>query len=128
MKRRHHSTYNRYMQRIPVIRDDDGEVLGYVAKERSGWSAQTLFGYVFARSDSRDAIEETVRSQGLGVLQGVWQYYDKQDKRWYPCVLKETYENRVVVVRTNEMGYEDGDNYERVSIVNPNDTNLVKSS
>lgn len=115
------------MQRIPIIREDDGELLGYVAEEKSGWLAQTLFGYAFARSDSRVAAENAVRTEGLSILQGVWQYYDKQDKQWHACILKEAYPNRVIVIRTNEMGYEDPDDYKRVTITEPTETNLVKA-
>lgn len=115
------------MVKIPILRQDDGELLGYVEKETSGWSAQTIFGYVFARSDSQKAVEETVRSQGLTILQGLWHYYDRQDKAWYPCVLKEVFPNKVIVTRTNALGYEDPADYKFITIENPQETDLVKS-
>lgn len=115
------------MVKIPIIRQDDGELLGYVQQESNGWSAQTIFGYTFARSDDKDSIEQTVRSQGLNILQGLWQYYDKQDKAWFPCVLKEVFPNRVIVIRTNVMGYQTSDDYKLVSLSNPQETDLVKS-
>jgi hypothetical protein len=115
------------MARIPVIREDDGELLGFVADDATGWTAQTIFGYVFARSKDRALVENAVREQGLSMLMGVWQYYDTDDKTWYPCLLKEVFEKRVIVIRANEMGYEDPDTYKRVVILNPNETNLVKS-
>lgn len=115
------------MAKTPIIREDDGELLGYVEQSHGGWAAQTLFGYVFARADNRAAAEEAVRSQGLNVLQGLWQYYDKKDKRWYPCVLKEAFENRVVVIRTNEMGYQEPGTYKLVTINDPSETNLAKA-
>lgn len=121
------SQYNEYMTKIPIIRQDDGELLGYVEKQTSGWSAQTIFGYVFARSDNQESVEEVVRSQGLTILQGLWQYYDKQDKAWFPCVLKEVFPNRVIVMRTNVMGYQTPDDYKLVAIANPQETDLVKS-
>jgi hypothetical protein len=114
------------MARIPIIREDDAELLGYIEQTSAGWTAQTLFGYVFARSDARQAVDEAVRSQGLLILQGVWRYYDKNDKAGYPCILKEVFERKVVVIRTNDMGYQDSEISKRVTIVNPTETTLVK--
>lgn len=115
------------MVKIPIIRESDGEILGYVEQDELGWTAQTMFGYVFARDDNKQSVMDVVRSQGLNVLQGVWQYYDKEDKAWYPCILKEAYERRVIVIRTNEMGYQDPDDYKQVTIIDPSETTLVKS-
>lgn len=115
------------MTKIPIIREDDGELLGFIEKDSAGWTAQTIFGYVFARNADRAPIEQTVRSEGLIILQGVWQYFDKDDRTWYPCILKEVHEARVTVIRTNEMGYQDPDDYKIVTIVNPTETELVKS-
>lgn len=115
------------MTKIPIIRQDDGELLGYVEKETTGWSAQTIFGYVFARDTTQVSVEEAVRSQGLSILQGLWHYYDKEERAWFPCVLKEVFPNRVIVIRTNAMGYQDSDAYKLVSISHPQETDLVKS-
>lgn len=115
------------MTKIPINREDDGVLLGVIEKTSTSWTAQTIFGYIFARSQHREAAEEAVRSQGLATLQGVWQYFDKKDKNWYPCVLQQVHENRVVVIRTNEMGYQVPDTYKRVTISSPNETTLVKS-
>lgn len=116
------------MNKIPINREDDGELLGYVVKEVSGWSAQTMFGYVFARADSQADVEQAVRAQGFLILQGVWQYYDRDDRTWYPCIVKEAYPGRVTVIRTNAMGYQDPDDYKQVTIVSPDETKLVKMS
>jgi hypothetical protein len=113
-------------QKIPINRQDDGELLGFIAQEGGSWSAQTIFGYTIARTTSRAQAEQVVREQGLNSLMGVWQYFDKDDQRWYPCVIKEAYENRVVVIRTNAMGYQDVDN-KRISITDPSETNLIKA-
>ncbi len=115
------------MTKIPIIREDDGEMLGFVEQSSTGWTAQTIFGYVFARSDKREAVEEAVRSQGLNILQGLWQYFDKDDNTWYPCILKEAYENKVTVIRTTAFGYQDPDDYKLVTLTNPTETNLVKA-
>jgi len=118
--------YNSDVTRIPIIREDDGVLLGYIDRAGENWQAETHFGYVFARSDSQAAAEEVVRSQGLAVMQGLWRYYDKKDEQWYPCVIKEMFEHKVIVIRTNDMGYQDPDTAKRVTILNPSETSLVK--
>lgn len=115
------------MVRTPVTREDDDKVQGYIAKDHGGWAGQTVFGYVFARSTNKDVVEAAVRDEGSQILAGMWQYYDRDDHSWYPCKLREIHENRVVVTRTNAMGYEDTDVYKYVEIINPNETNLIKS-
>ena len=115
------------MAKEPIVREDDNELLGFVAQYTAGWTAQTIFGYVFARETDRAAAERAVRDEGLSILAGMWQYYDKDDRAWHPCKLKEVYETRVVVIRTNAMGYEDPDDYKQVTIVNPSETTLVQS-
>lgn len=115
------------MTKIPIIRQDDAELLGFIDQDSAGWTAQTLFGYVFARDDNKESVEQAVRAQGLTILQGVWHYYDKDEKAWFSCVLKEAFENRVIVIRTNAMGYQDPDDYKVVTLVHPTETNLVKA-
>jgi hypothetical protein len=109
---------------IPILRSDDGELLGYVTQETSGWSARTIFGYVLARTDSQSSAESVIRSEALLVLKGPWRYFDADDRDWFPCILKEVHEGRVIVVRTNELGYEDPEHYKRVILKNPTETVL----
>lgn len=116
------------MTKIPIIREDDGVFMGYVAKDRTGWMAQTIWGYTYARSETQAVAEQAVRDQGLLVLKGVWQYYDEDDQDWHACIIKKPFENRVDVVRTTDMGYQDPDDYKLVTIKNPTETNLVKVS
>lgn len=115
------------MQKIPIIREDDGELLGFVVQDAAGWGAQTIFGYGMARLDDEAAAERTVREKGLGYLMGVWQYFDEDDRAWHSCVLKEAYEHQVKVLRTTSMGYQDPDDYKVVTIQNPSETNLIKT-
>jgi len=112
------------MTKIPIIRDDDGELLGYVAQELSGWSARTIFGYVLARTDSQSSAESVVRNEALLVLKGLWRYLDPDDRDWHPCILKDIQESRVTVVRTNELGYEDPEHYKLVILKNPSENTL----
>lgn len=111
---------------LPVKREDDGELLGFVAKDPTSWTARTIFGYVIARADTQTSAASIVRSKGLSILKGMWRFQDT-DGEWYPCVLKETYENRVIVIRTNELGFQDPEHYKLVTIKDPSESNLVKA-
>lgn len=114
-------------QKIPINRADDGELLGFVVKDRTGWQAQTIFGYAFARTHDQSSMEQVVREQGLSILTGVWQYLDEDDKQWHPCVLKEVNPSQVTVIRTNVMGYQDPESYKFVIIKDPDETKLIKT-
>lgn len=116
------------ISKTAIYREDDDEFLGYVTKDATSWLAQTIFGYTIERTDSRQAAEAVVRERGLGYLMGVWQYYDKDDRAWCPCVIQEANEHRVTVIRTNAMGYQEPDSYKKVILVNPTENTLIKSS
>lgn len=115
------------MEKVPIIREDDDEVLGFVGQDGTSWTAQTVFGYVFARANNRAAVERIVRAEGLSILRGLWQYFDRDDRTWFPCILKEAYEGKVTVIRTNAMGYQDPDDFKIVTLTNPTETDLVKA-
>lgn len=118
-------TYSMSMQKhgTPLL-NETGDVIGTLHKETNGWSAQTIFGYVMARCDSRHEAESVIRSQGLLILKGLWRYYDADDRDWFPCILKDVQENRVTVVRTNELGFEDPEHYKQVMLKNPSENTL----
>ena len=92
---------------VPVVRPEDGELLGYVGGDGNKWFAATIFGYVFKEAASGDEAETLVRSRGLDVLTGVWQYYDEKDDDWKFCIIKEASPKSVTVIKTNYMGYQD---------------------
>lgn len=115
-------------QKIPINREDDGELLGFIVQDSAGWEAQTIFGYPIAHTDDKESADQVVRSQGLHSLTGLWQYYDKDDKAWHPCIIKEAFAHKVIVIRTNVMGYQDPDDYKIVTIEKPSETNFIKSS
>lgn len=110
-----------------IKREDDGELLGFVAQDATSWDAQTIFGYSITRTEDEAAAEKVVREQGLSFLMGTWEYLDSEDHKWHVCILKEAYENRVTVIRTTAMGYQDPDDYKMVTIRNPSEVNLIKS-
>ena len=115
-------------QKTPLHRTDDNEFLGFIVQDAAGWQAQTIFGYTIERTTSKAAAEKILRERGLTFLMGTWQYYDTDDKDWFPCVIKEAHELRVTVIRTNALGYQDPDDYKMVSISKPSETRLIKSS
>lgn len=111
-----------------LLRDtDSGESLGFVVHDDVSWQAQTIFGYEIARVTTKKEAEAVLRSEGSDYTKGVWQYYDKADDAWHSCVLREIYENRVVVIRTNVLGYEENALYKRVIIDHPTEVSLIKS-
>ena len=114
-------------QKIPINREGDGEPLGFIVKNSVGWEAQTIFGYPIAHTDDQESADQVVRSQGLYSLTGLWQYFDKDDNAWHPCIIKEAFENKVVVIRSTALGYQDPDDYKIVTISKPSETNLIKS-
>jgi len=117
-----------YSEKTPFYREDDNEFLGFLVKDSTGWQAQTIFGHPIARAESRHATEAVLLERGLGFLMGVWQYFDTDDQDWFPCILKEVFEKRVTVIRTNAMGYQDPDDYKLVIINEPTESTLVKVS
>lgn len=114
-------------QNLPVIHEDTDELLGFVNQESSGWSARTVFGYVIDRTVDESTAERIVRDNGKKILTGTWRYYDDNEHDWFPCVLKEIYENRVVVIRTNELGFQEPKSYKLATLKDPDDTKLQKA-
>lgn len=115
------------MSKTPIKRLEDDELLGYVVHDQTGWQAQTFFGYVMARTETERDAERVVRERGLTFLTGVWHYFDKDDGDWHACVIKEASPARVTVIRTNEMGYQDPDDYKLVTLAEPTDEVLIKA-
>lgn len=115
-------------RKTPIYNPDDDTFLGYVAEDRSGWKAETIFGYIIARTETEKDAERIIRDQGATYLKGVWQYYDKEDQDWFPCVIKQAYDQKVIVNRTTPLGYQDHKGYKQVIIENPTENDLIKSS
>ena len=115
-------------KKVPLHRDDDHELLGFIIDDGNSWQAVTIFGYQISRTETKQQAEDILKEKGLSFLMGIWQYFDTDDRDWFPCVLKEVYEHKVVVNRTNELGYQDPEDYKQVLIENPTENNLIKSS
>lgn len=114
--------------KIPIKHEDDGELLGFVVQAPGGiWEAQAIFGYIIERTQDRARAEAVIREQGLSYLKGVWQYFDKEDNDWHPCVIRSANQNNVTVIRTNSMGYQEPDTYKLVVLSSPDETRLIKT-
>lgn len=114
------------LERIPVLNAEDGTMYGFVAKQANGWVALLRFGYPIARTATRDEAENVLRNESGVILNGVWQYYDKDDKDWFPCILKKIQDHKVTVARVNDMGYTDVMDDKRVELIHPDETVLIK--
>lgn len=112
----------------PIYREDDDELLGYVTQDETSWLAQTFFEYTITRTETREAAEAILHNTGLSYLLGTWQYFDKEERDWFPCIIKEAHKNKVTVIRTNAMGYQDPDDYKLVTIQHPDENSLIKNS
>lgn len=117
-----------FTTKIPYYRDDDNELLGFIVDDGSSWQALTIFGYQIARTEKRIEAEAILKEKGLTFLKGVWQYYDKDDHDWFPCVIKHAYEQKVIVNRTTTLGYQDPEDYKQVVIERPTENELNKSA
>ena len=115
-------------EKTPYFREDDNELLGFIAHDGTSYQALTIFGAQISRSATRVEAENILRDRGLTYLMGIWQYYDKEDKDWFPCVIKEAYEHKVIVNRTTELGFQDPDDYKQVLLEDPTENDLVKAS
>ena len=112
----------------PFYDEDTGEFLGFIIDEGTSWQLQTIFGYLIAHTATRKEAEYTLYQVGADYLKGLWQYYDKDDKDWFHCVIKKAYEHQVIVNRTNALGFQDEENSKQVILEDPTDSDLVKSS
>lgn len=115
-------------KKTPFYMDDTNEFLGFIVETPSSWAAQTIFGYTIALTTSLKDAQFVLYQEGTEYLKGIWQYYDKDDQDWFPCVIKKAYEQQVIVNRTNNLGFQDKDDYKQVIIDDPSENTLIKSS
>ncbi len=84
--------------RIPVFRDTDHELLGYVIPVAQHWRALTLFGGILATCDTQADASAYVVRRGLAALAAHWQYYDCSTAQWHTCLIQEANETTVTIV------------------------------
>lgn len=112
----------------PIYDEDEKDILGYLIKDLGTWKAQTVFGYTIGRTETKDEALAIIKARGGNYLKGVWQYYDKDDHDWFPCVITKASEALVTVARTNVMGYQEPDIYKLVTLKQPDENILIKNS
>lgn len=112
----------------PVYHHDSEELIGYIVDKGNSFEVLTFFEYKIGLAASHQDAERMLRGSGLSYLMGVWQYYDKEEQDWFPCVIKEAFPQKVIVNRTNSFGYSDPDVFKQVIIEHPSEENLIKSS
>jgi len=115
------------LTRTPLYGEEDHELLGFIAKESSSWIAETIFGYGIERTTTKKSAEAVLRDRGLTYTTGVWQYFDKDEHDWFPCIITKAGEQRVTVLRTNTMGVQDPDLFKVVTLLHPTENTLIKS-
>jgi hypothetical protein len=84
--------------RIPIHRDSDHELLGFVISVADRWRALTVFGGVLATFASRSEAHAHVVRRGLPSLTAHWQYYDAGADQWHTCLIQEANERTVTIV------------------------------
>ena len=114
--------------KIPYFKGEEHEPAGYVVHKDGAWQAQTIFGLPITYTTSKEEAERILDERGLSYLTGVWRYFDKDEQDWFPCVITEAYETKVIVKRTNELGYDDPDLFKRVILLSPDESVLIKTS
>lgn len=70
----------------PVHRDD-GELIGFVSEDATGWRPLTVFGHPIADAGERESAEERLHAVGMSYLADKWEVRDGQD--WISAQLVE---------------------------------------
>ncbi len=84
--------------RIPIYRDNDHELLGFVISVADRWRALTVFGGILATFASESDAHAHVVRRGLPSLAAHWQYYDTSADQWHTCLIQEANETTVTIV------------------------------
>lgn len=117
-----------HSKKTPYFHIETEELLGYVVSNGANYEAQTIFGYRITLTQTRIDAERTLEKNGQAYLAGVWQYYDADDRDWFTCVIKQALEQKVVVTRTNTLGYIEPDSFKQIVIEHPTEETFVKVS
>lgn len=88
------------MDWLPVVRPDDGELVGYVSLDERGATPLTLFGYALAEPLDRSEAEELLRRRGLAVLADPW-WLEPADGPGYRVQIMSATPDEVAVARAD---------------------------
>jgi hypothetical protein len=81
-------------------RDEDGELLGYLAADDAGTTPLTLFGFPLAPPSDAGRAEEVLRSRGLAVLAEPWWFRESDGTEFRVQILSAT-PDAVLVARAD---------------------------
>lgn len=87
------------MDKIPIYRNEDSELVGYIKEAEDGWMALTIFNYPLSLGLSRDEATQFVREKGLAVLLEPWEYYDESLNNWLKCIMVEVSKDSVKIAK-----------------------------
>jgi hypothetical protein len=87
---------------ITIRRDEDDEILGYLAPAGENWQPLTVFHVALAEPTSQDEAEDIVRSEGLASLSEPWWVEDDQGQ-WSEARLQEAQPYRIRIRWTDPM-------------------------
>ncbi|MFM2309325.1 MAG: hypothetical protein RLY87_1446 [Chloroflexota bacterium] len=84
--------------RIPIHRDADHELVGFVIPVAHAWRAVTIFGGILDTCDTQHDARAVVLARGLKSLATHWQYYDVSADAWHTCLIQEASTTSVTIV------------------------------
>lgn len=116
------------VEKVPVYRPEDNELMGFIRLINSKWHVYTIFGYDFGKELSQDKAAAKVKEQGLKILDGIWEYYDVEEHVWFFCKIVEVSLEAVIVTQVSEFGYPNPDMSKKITLRNPDNSILRKIS
>ena len=84
--------------RIPIYRESDQELVGFVIPVADHWRALTVFGGILATYETQQQATQHVVARGLKALSAHWQYYDVSAGTWHTCLIQEADPASVTIV------------------------------
>lgn len=75
--------------RIPVYRQHDHELLGFVQLHQHGWHVITVFGSHITTCADETAARTFLHTHGLAILNQHWHYYEAQTNTWHVVLIQE---------------------------------------
>ncbi|WP_109473663.1 hypothetical protein [Ornithinimicrobium cavernae] len=89
---------------VPVHRED-GELIGFVCEDATGWRPLTVFGHPIADVGDREAAEDRLHAVGMSYLAESWELREGED--WVRVEVVEASPSRVMVQLVDFFGHPD---------------------
>lgn len=90
---------------VPVHRDDDGELVGFVAAVGDEWVACTVFHYPLGEPTDAQTAQDLLQSHGLSYLAEPWELLEGDE--WYRVTIVEADPEQVTVALADPSHPED---------------------